>query len=70
MYLETDAKGRTRQLTFENLMKILEFYYPHSCGQMEQEMRWDGKKVTTGCTNPDNFKVYEYIKGGDHADTD
>lgn len=60
MYIETDAEGSARVIDFDVLMKVLEFYYPHSCVQMEQEIRWNGKKVTTGHIHPENFKTYEY----------
>jgi hypothetical protein len=44
-----------RRVTFEKVMKILEFLRPHTAGQLEQEMRvdkkpfsyqWGGKNIT------------------------
>jgi len=60
MYIETSKDGSRRQLTFKQLMHIFTCECFACASQFEQEMRWDGKVVTLGGTNPTYFKRYHW----------
>lgn len=62
MYLETDKEGRTHDIDSALMTKLLNFFYPHTAVQVEQEMRLEGRKVVIGGSNPAHFKTYQYIK--------
>lgn len=62
MYKEIDKEGHTRDIDSAMMLKLLNFFYPYTAIQVEQEMRLEGRKVCVGGANPAHFKTYHYIK--------